>query len=177
LQYKETEIQVKVGDITNVKADAIVNPANSYGLMGGGVALSIKEKGGAGIEKEATSKAPIPVGGAIATTAGKLKAKYVIHAPTMVEPAQPSNIRAIKKATLAALKRGSELGISSIAFPGMGTGVGGVPKDKAARAMIEAIKDFLQETRIEKILLIAYNQEMYKAFKDAMKNLGGGELI
>ena len=95
----------------------------------------------------------------------------------MVEPAQPSNIRAIKKATLAALKRGSELGISSIAFPGMGTGVGGVPKDKAARAMIEAIKDFLQETRIEKILLIAYNQEMYKAFKDAMKNLGGGELI
>ncbi|MGB4362715.1 MAG: macro domain-containing protein [Methanothermobacter tenebrarum] len=169
MQYKETEIRLKKGDITNIKADAIVNPANSYGLMGGGVALSIKEKGGADIEREATSKAPILVGEAIATTAGELKAKYVIHAPTMEEPAQPSNIRAIKKATLAALKKASELGISSIAFPGMGTGVGGVPKDKAAQAMMEAIKEFSGE--IEKILLIAYNQEMYDAFKNAMKKI------
>ncbi|MDI9623420.1 MAG: macro domain-containing protein [Methanothermobacter sp.] len=176
MQYKENKIQVKKGDITNIKVDAIVNPANSYGLMGGGVALSIKEKGGADIEKEAISKAPIPVGEAIATTAGKLKAKYVIHAPTMEEPAQPSNIRAIKKATLAALKKASELKISSIAFPGMGTGVGRVPKDKAAQAMIEAVKESPEE--IEKILFIAYNQEMYEAFKNAMKNLlSRGELI
>jgi len=169
LQYKK--IQVKKGDITNIEVDAIVNPANSHGLMGGGVALSIKKKGGADIEKEAISKAPIPVGEAIATTAGKLKAKYVIHAPTMEEPAQPSNIKAIKKATLAALKKASELKISSIAFPGMGTGVGGVPKTKAAQAMIETIKDFLDQSTIKEIIFIAYNQEMFEAFEDAKKKL------
>lgn len=173
MQYKK--IQVKKGDITNIEVDAIVNPANSHGLMGGGVALSIKKKGGADIEKEAVSKAPIPVGEAIATTAGKLKAKYVIHAPTMEEPAQPSNIKAIKKATLAALKKASELKISSIAFPGMGTGVGGVPKTKAAQAMIETIKDFLDQSTIKKIILIAYNQKMFEAFEDAIKKkIDGG---
>ncbi|MDI3483670.1 MAG: hypothetical protein PWQ74_257 [Methanobacteriaceae archaeon] len=167
MQYKK--IQVKKGDITNIEVDAIVNPANSHGLMGGGVALSIKKKGGADIEKEAVSNAPIPVGEAIATTAGKLKAKYVIHAPTMEEPAQPSNIKAIKKATLAALKKASELKISSIAFPGMGTGVGGVPKTKAAQAMIGTIKDFLDQSTIKEIILIAYNQKMFEAFEDAIK--------
>jgi len=158
-----------MGDITNIKVDAIVNPANSHGLMGGGVALSIKDKGGSEIEKEAISKAPIKVGEAIVTTAGKLKAKYVIHAPTMEEPAQPSNITSIKMATLSALKKASELKISSIAFPGMGTGVGGVPKTKAAQAMMETIKDFLSQSTLKEIILIAYNQEMYEAFKDAIK--------
>jgi len=178
LRYKETKIQLKKGDITNIKVDAIVNPANSHGLMGGGAALSIKNKGGSEIEKEAISKAPIPVGEAIATTAGKLKAKYVIHAPTMEEPAQPSNIISVKKATIAALKKASELKISSIAFPGMGTGVGGVPKTKAAQAMIKTIKDFLDQSTIKEVILIAYNQEMFEAFKDAIKKkLDGGDLI
>lgn len=87
----------------------------------------------------------------------------------MEEPAQPSNIKAIKKATLAALKKASELKISSIAFPGMGTGVGGVPKTKAAQAMIGTIKDFLDQSTIKEIILIAYNQKMFEAFEDAIK--------
>lgn len=177
MQYKESKIQLKKGDITNIKVDAIVNPANSHGLMGGGVALSIKEKGGADIEKEAISKAPIPIGGAITTTAGRLRAKYVIHAPTMKEPAQPSNIVSIKMATLAALKKASELKVSSIAFPGMGTGVGGVSKAKAALAMTKTMKDFLDQSTIKKILLIAYGQEMYDAFKNAIKKIFKEDLI
>jgi len=76
------EISVVQGSLLEVQADAIVNPANSLGLMGGGVAGVIKRFGGEEIEKEAVSKAPIPVGSAVLTSAGKLPFKGVIHAPT-----------------------------------------------------------------------------------------------
>lgn len=169
MHHKNTEIELKFGDITKTQVDAIVNPANSYGLMGGGVAFSIKKEAGAGIEKEAISEAPIRIGEAIATSAGKLEAKYVIHAPTMEEPAQPTNLESIEKATLAALKRASKLNISSVAFPGMGTGVGGVSKKEASSIMIETIKNFLDhDTKIKKIVLVAYSDKMYDAFRKAM---------
>ncbi len=169
MHHKNTEIELKFGDITKTQVDAIVNPANSYGLMGGGVAFSIKKEGGAGIEKEAISEAPIQIGEAIATSAGKLEAKYVIHAPTMEEPAQPTNLESIKKATLAALKRASKLNVSSVAFPGMGTGVGGVSKKEASSIMIETMKNFLDhDTKIKKIVLVAYSDKMYDAFRKAM---------
>lgn len=169
MHYKNTEIELIFGDITKTEVDAIVNPANSYGLMGGGVAFSIKKEGGAEIEKGAISKAPIQIGEAIATSAGKLEAKYVIHAPTMEEPAQLTNLESIKKATLAALRRASKLNISSVAFPGMGTGVGGVSKKEASLIMIETIKNFLDhDTKIKKIVLVAYSDQMYDAFGKAM---------
>lgn len=79
------EIEVLLGSLLDVKADAIVNPANSYGYMGGGVAGVIKRAGGEEIEREAIKKAPIPVGSAVITTAGRLPFKGVIHAPTMEE--------------------------------------------------------------------------------------------
>ena len=85
-------IVVKRGDITQLSCDAIVNPANSFGYMGGGVAGAIKRIGGNEIEREAVSKAPIRVGSAIATTAGTLPCKYVIHAPTMKQPAMRINV-------------------------------------------------------------------------------------
>ena len=154
-------IEVKRGDITKEECDAIVNPANSLGIMGGGVALAIKRAGGDEIEKEATSKAPIKVGSAIATTAGKLKCKYVIHAPTMEKPAMKIGVENVKLATRAALNLARELGIKSIAFPGMGTGVGGVPLEEAAKAMIEECKKY-EDLEIR---LIAFDEDLYKAFK------------
>lgn len=76
--YKNVKISVITGDITRLEVDAIVNPANSMLIMGGGVAGAIKRVGGKEIEDEALKYAPVPVGKAIATKAGKLKAKYVI---------------------------------------------------------------------------------------------------
>ena len=93
---------VQKGDITELKVDAIVNPANSSGYMGGGVAGVIKRIGGFEIEKEAVSKAPIPVGDAVVTTAGKLPCKYVIHAPTMKQPAMRIGVENVRLATRAA---------------------------------------------------------------------------
>ena len=159
-------IIIKRGDVTEEDCDAIVNPANSFGIMGGGVALSIKRKGGEEIEREARKKAPIPLGKAIITKAGKLKCKYVIHSPTMKKPAQRIPLKNVKLATRAALELAKKLNLKSIAFPGMGTGVGGVKAEDAARLMIEECK------KIEdlEIRLIAFNEELYQAFKKFIKD-------
>ena len=83
MKIKNTELTIVQGDITELDCEAIVNPANNELRMGGGVAGVIKKKGGQEIEAEARQKGPITVGGAIATGAGRLKAKWVIHAATM----------------------------------------------------------------------------------------------
>lgn len=156
-------IFVEKGDITEIICDAIVNPANSFGYMGGGVAGAIKRAGGVEIEKEAVSKAPIPVGSAITTNAGKLKCKYVIHAPTMKYPAMRINIENVKLATKAALETALRAGVKTIAIPGMGTGVGGVSIDEAAEAMINIGKEY--SDKFEKIIFVGFNDELVKAFE------------
>ena len=160
-------IVAKRGDITKFSCDAIVNPANSFGYMGGGVAGAIKRTGGIEIEKEAASKAPIDVGRAVATTAGTLPCKYVIHAPTMKKPAMPIDLDNVKLATRAALKLAEELQIKSIAIPGMGTGVGGVSPVDAAQEMVNIAKEY--EGEFENIFLIDRNDEMVDAFNRSLK--------
>lgn len=155
-------IVAKIGDITKISCDAIVNPANSFGYMGGGVAGAIKRIGGTVIENEAVIKAPIDVGSAVVTTAGTLPCKYIIHAPTMERPAMRIGIENVKKATYAALKLGENLKIKSIVIPGMGTGVGGVSYVDAAKTMVAVAKEF--EKRFDSIILIDRNEEMIKAF-------------
>lgn len=155
-------IIVQKGDITQIKCDAIVNPANSFGCMGGGVAGAIKRVGGINIEKEAVSKAPIPVGQAVVTTSGNLPCKYVIHAPTMERPSMRIKPVNVKLATKAALNLAKKLSIKTIAIPGMGTGVGGVSIIDAAKNMIFVAKDF--ENFFDEIILVGFNDELVKSF-------------
>jgi O-acetyl-ADP-ribose deacetylase (regulator of RNase III) len=163
------KITVKRGDITEEAVDAIVNPSNSHGVMGGGVARVIKKKGGQGIEDEAVKQAPISVGSAALTTGGSLRAKHVIHATTMTEPAQRISVENVKRATAAALECAAQHGLKSIAFPGMGTGVGGVDLNEAAGAMVEEIRNFSDSnSTIEEVVLIGYEEEMYSAFLNAV---------
>ena len=152
------------GDITGLCVDGIVNPANSYGYMGGGVAAALKEAGGEEIELEAISHAPIPIGHAILTTAGTLKASYIIHSPTMAQPAEKIDASNVKEATWAALEAADERHLKKIAIPGMGTGEGEVPKRKAAEAMIETIVNFNEQYLVEAIL-IDKDQEMVDEWK------------
>lgn len=159
---------VKKGDITEEECDAIVNPANSLGIMGGGVALAIKKKGGEDIEKEATEKSPIKVGEAIVTKAGKLKCKYIIHAPTMEKPGMKIPLRNVRLAVKAALKLAKKLGVKTIAFPGMGTGVGGVSYEDAAKVMVEEFKKFENM----EIRVIAFDEDLYKTFKKIVEENG-----
>src|SRR6187401_3353372 len=133
-------IHVAIGDITQLTVDAIVNPANSLGLMNQGVSGAIRNAGGQSIEDEARAMAPVAVGAAIVTGAGELFCKAVIHAPTSDAPGQKIGVEAVRRATRAALLAAVRNGYDSVAFPGIGTGIGAVPHDEAARAMVDEVR-------------------------------------
>ncbi len=167
------EITLLVGDLTKQEADAITNPANSLMFMGGGAAGALKRAGGEEIEKEARMKAPIPVGKAVATTAGRLKAKFVIHAPTMERPAMPTTREKVYLATKAAIECADEVGAKSLVIPGMGTGVGGLSFEEAAEAMISAIKEISKKLKnLQKIILCDINEQMVKAWRKELERQG-----
>jgi len=167
------EVVVVKGDITKVKAEAIVNPANSLMIMGGGVAGAIKRAGGEEIEREAMSKAPVRVGEAVATCAGRLSAKFVIHAPTMERPAMRTTLDKVRAATRAALLEADKLGVKEIAFPGMGTGVGGLDPREAAKAMVEEILKLWRGKKGRRVMLVAYDDRLYKSFVDSLREVLG----
>jgi O-acetyl-ADP-ribose deacetylase (regulator of RNase III) len=161
------EIVTQQGDITQVKADAVVNPANSLGEMGGGIAGVLRQAGGVEIEQEAMSHAPIPIGEAVATTAGKLPFRYIIHSPTMDKPAVASTIDKVRQATLAAVMCADSYGVKVLAMPGLGTGVGGISATSAAEVIVETLRNY-ETASIRKIILIDQNPEMARAFRDAL---------
>lgn len=173
------EIILIQGDIADVAADAVVNAANNHLWMGAGVAGALKRKGGSEIEKEAVKKGPIPIGEAIVTSAGKLKARYVIHAAVM-GPNLITNTHYIRNATKNSLKLAEKLRLKSIAFPALGTGVGGFSKAECAQIMLAEVKTFekgaMSETNqsvssLEKILFVLYDQSTYQIFAGELKQL------
>lgn len=159
------KIEVIEGDITKLKVEAIVNPANSYMFMGGGLSLAIKLRGGPAIELEARKKAPVAVGDAIVTDAGMLPCKYIIHAPTMERPAMRIPVDNVKLAIEAALRCAAKHEIRELAIPMLGTGVGGLSYSEAARAIITKIK---QVKPALKILLVGYTEEQKKELEKAL---------
>ena len=165
------KIEIKQGSITTVQVNAIVNPANSFGYMGGGVAGVIKNVGGQVIEDEAISQAPVQIGDAILTSAGDLVCHKIIHAPTMHNPAEKTDAHKVFCAAKAALELADNEGFRSIAMPGMGTGVGGLDKLEAAEAIMKAINS-IKFHNIEKIMLVDIDDEMISAFSAALKNKG-----
>jgi O-acetyl-ADP-ribose deacetylase (regulator of RNase III)/ADP-ribose pyrophosphatase YjhB (NUDIX family) len=186
MKIKDTEIKVVKGDITEFKADAIVNAANNKLVMGGGVAGAIKKKGGQVIEDEAVKKCPIKIGEAVFTSAGKLNAQYVIHAATMGMDFSrqankisggipPSNMKGlagqtdetkIRDACKNSLIVAEQLKIDSIAFPALGCGVGGFPLLAAAKIMAQEVLKYLRETKsdLKEISFVLYDQEAYDIF-------------
>lgn len=162
------EIVTRQGDITQAQADAVVNAANSLGEMGGGVAGAIKQAGGAEIETEAMSKAPIPIGEAVFTTAGKLPFKGIVHAPTMEKPAQATTIDKVRQAALAALLCADSYGVKVLAMPGLGTGVGGLSPASAAEAIVETLRNY-ETASVRKVILMDRDREMVSAFQEALQ--------
>ncbi len=157
-------MEVIEGDIAQVPADAIVNAANNHLWMGAGVAGALKRAGGEEIEREAVSKGPIPVGEAVVTGAGRLPARYVIHAAAMGQDLTPS-AETIRNATLNALRRAEELGVQSISLPALGTGVGGFPLEESAKIMVGVVKDFLpQAQHLKRVIFVLYGQESFSVF-------------
>jgi O-acetyl-ADP-ribose deacetylase (regulator of RNase III) len=162
------KIDVVHGSLIEADVEAIVNAANSQGLMGGGVAGFIKKTAGPEVEREAVSKAPIPVGQAAVTCSGALdKFRAIVHAPTMERPAMRIPPKNVYQATSGALKAAEEEGFESLAVPGMGTGVGGVEHGEAARQMVQAIRDF-EGSCLSRIVLVDIDETMVEAWREAL---------
>lgn len=165
LKLGDLSIVVKRGDLTKQKVDALCNPANSLMYMGGGAAGALKRAGGEEIEREALKHAPVPVGKAITTTAGKLQARWVIHAPTMERPAMRTTVEKVYLATRATLECAERAGAGSIAISGMGTGVGGVSNENAAGAMVKALREFAPAAKsLKEIVLCDLGDEMVNSW-------------
>jgi O-acetyl-ADP-ribose deacetylase (regulator of RNase III) len=164
----QLRVEALQGDITDCEADAIVNAANNHLWMGSGVAGAIKRKGGHAIEEEAVAKGPIPVGQAVATSAGRLKARYVIHAAGMGQDLAPTE-DSIRDSTANALKRADELSLRSVVFPLIGCGVGGFPVSKSAALMLDAVAKFSRrDTTIERITFALFSKADYDKFRDIL---------
>jgi O-acetyl-ADP-ribose deacetylase (regulator of RNase III) len=156
------------GDITESRAEAIVNAANNHLWMGSGVAGAIKRKGGVEIETEAVSKGPVDIGEAVATGAGRLPQKYVIHAVAMGQDLRTDEEK-IRRATRNSLLRAEELKLESIDFPALGTGVGGFPPEKAAEVMIDEARKFLRVSRfLKKVGFVLFDNETFECFKSEL---------
>jgi O-acetyl-ADP-ribose deacetylase (regulator of RNase III) len=167
--YRAGDVEVVLlrGDITDVEADAIVNAANQYLEHGGGVARAIVRKGGEVIQLESREwirrYGPVPVGGVAVTSAGKLRAKYVIHAvgPLYGDPEGDAKLASAVRNSLA---KAEELGLESIALPAISTGVFGYPLTRAASIMAETLRNY-NYRRLRKVLVVLYTDEAYKEFE------------
>jgi len=163
----QVSLETERGDISQAKVDAVVNPANNHLWMGAGVAGALKRAGGAEIEREAVAKGPVAVGEAIVTTGGALHAKYVIHAAVMGQDLRTDQVK-IREATKNALAQARELSLSSIAFPALGTGVGGFLPELAADGMISECVSFIKggsAPSLKRIVFVLFSDDVLNAFE------------
>ncbi|MBC7975354.1 MAG: macro domain-containing protein [Myxococcales bacterium] len=137
--------------------------------MGGGIGGILRRQGGDTIQQAAMQAAPIAVGAAIVTTAGQLPARHVIHVPIMEEPGQKIGAENVRRAARAALIAADRNHFKVIAMPGIGTDLGEVPFDEAARAIVEEIRAHRRPDP-ETIYLVDTNEEMVFALEEALRN-------
>jgi O-acetyl-ADP-ribose deacetylase len=167
------ELSVVEGDITALDVDAIANAANDRLWMGAGVAGAIKRAGGAEIEREAVAKGPIAIGEAVATGAGRLQARWVIHGAVMGQDLQ-TNADLVRRTTGSCLRVADELGAESLALPAFGTGVGGFPLDECARIMVEAARGH-EPSSLKRVLFAVFGEDAERAFENALAEASRGQ--
>lgn len=157
-------IELWNGDICDLEVDAIVNPANLSLWMSTGVGGAIKRAGGDAIEFAAVRQAPVPLGESIVTPGGQLAARAVIHAVSLDRDRRTSG-SVIEAAVRSAMARAREIGARSIAFPALGTGVGGFPLEESARITVATVRDELARSPgIEHVIFALRGQAPYEAF-------------
>ncbi len=163
-------ISLVEGDITSLDVSALVNPSNRSLILGGGLSGTIARLGGKSIQEEMEKIGGCNVGSAVITSAGSLKAEYVIHAvgPVMGDGDEG---RKIADATTASLLLAEKYQIDSIAFPAISTGIFSVPIEISAEAMIGATKAFCKETdggSLKEVILCLYNREAFEIFNKTL---------
>ena len=170
LKVNNSWIKLIQGDITDSDTDVIVNAANAQLILGGGVAGAIRRKGGPAIQDECNNIGSTNVGGAVITTGGKLKARYVIHAvgPRMGEGNEDEKL---KNATLNSLKLLDEKRLNTITFPAISTGIFGYPIQKCAKIMIATSKNYLESRAHNKeVNFCLYSDKDYEVFEKELNS-------
>jgi O-acetyl-ADP-ribose deacetylase (regulator of RNase III) len=162
------QLEVREGDIAVVAADAIANAANDRLWMGAGVAGALKRAGGDEIEREAMAQGPIPLADAVATTAGRLSARWVIHGAVMGQDLR-TNADLVRRTTRSCLLLADDLGCRSLALPAFGTGVGGLPLGECARVMVAETQSFEGES-LELVVFAVFGRDAYEAFSSALSS-------
>jgi O-acetyl-ADP-ribose deacetylase len=161
-------LEVRDGDIAAVEADAVANAANDALWMGAGVAGAIKRAGGEEIEREAMAQGPIGLGSAVATTAGRLPARWVIHGAVMGQDLRTST-ELVRRTTRSCLELADELGCRSLALPALGTGVGGFSLGECARIMVGEARSFEPRT-LELVIFAVFGRDAYDAFSSELSS-------
>lgn len=162
-------VEVLDVDITALEVDAIANAANTRLMHGGGVAGAISRAGGPVIQQESSERAPIGLGEAVATGAGEMPSRWVIHAATM-ELGGPTSCEIIRRATASTLRCAEELGAASLALVAFGTGVGGFPLAEAARIEVDEVRRHLDAGgRLERVVFAVRGAAAREAFERALE--------
>ncbi|WP_043624914.1 O-acetyl-ADP-ribose deacetylase [Nonomuraea candida] len=157
------------GDITGQHADAIVNAANSSLMGGGGVDGAIHRRGGPEILEECRKLRAghygkgLPTGQAVATTAGRLPAKWVIHTVGPVYSASEDRSELLASCYRESLRVADSLGAASVAFPAISTGIYGWPMDDAAGIALETVRQ--ADTAVEEVRFVLFDAAAYAVFE------------
>ncbi len=160
-----TRIRIEEGDLTAAATDAIVNAANTDLVLGAGVAGAIREQGGPSVQAECDRHGPIGLGESALTGAGDLPARCVIHAAVLRLGEAPTEA-SIRAATRSALALARERGLRTIAFPALGTGVGGFPLQRAAELLLEETERHIAEgTPLEEVRFVLFGEPAYRVFE------------
>lgn len=169
------KLELVQGDITGVRADAIVNAANSTLLGGGGVDGRIHAVAGPGLLAECRTLGGCPTGSARITKAYQLPARFVIHAVGPVYRGGTSGESELLAGCYrTALQLAADHGIKSIAFPAISCGAYGYPIESAARVAVEAVERFLgEDPRLDRVLFVLYDQPAYDVYRRLLTGAAG----
>ena len=161
-----TRIHIEQGDLTQCVVDAIVNAANNYLQLGGGLAGAIRRAGGPEIQADCDRHGPVRVGEAAITTAGRLPAKFVIHQASM-RLGRETTAENLRSSTRAVLKLAGENDIRSLAFPATGTGIAGFPLRQCAEIMLEEVRRHIAAgTQLTDVYFVLFNAEAAAVFSE-----------
>lgn len=176
--FQHAVLELVKGDITEQEVDAIVNAANQRLAGGGGVDGAVHDAGGPAIMEELRSRFPsgCPTGDAVVTSAGRLRARFVIHAvgPGYIPQEQEWCADRLSKAYLRSFQLAAEHGCRSIAFPSLSTGIFRYPTADAARIALRTARDFLVAgSPLELVRWVLFDDRTFDTFIDAAEELFG----
>ena len=178
IKIGNTEIEVIKGDITLLDVEAIVNPANTFLMHTGGLAAAIVKRGGMIIQQESKKIGNVPVGSAVVTKGGNLKAQHVIHAVgPRYKDGKSGEPEKLASAVNAALNVADKKKLKSIAIPAISSGIFGYPIDDSSVIIVETAMEFFeakkkekQETTIEKVVFCLLDDEAFDLFEKAVES-------